>query len=468
MSDFFNNENETNQEQNNTPGEYAYSGSDINQGESYYQWSPYEASKKKPKKVKKPTGFAGKLGRAAAIALVFGLVAGIAFQSVVLVSNKYITGNDTAATESTASSTASDSTTSDATSTSLNTSGTVATTTSTATTISDVSDIVDSVMPAIVQVTNVGVTEYQTFFGQTYEQESTSCGSGIIISQDSDYIYIATNNHVVSGAETLTITFVDDSYAEGQIKGTDSSCDLAVVAVALSDLSSDTISSIKVATIGDSDVASVGESCVVIGNALGYGQSVTTGVISAKDRQVEITDDDGNVITNSLIQTDAAVNPGNSGGALLNMNGEVIGIVSAKLSSDEVEGMGYAIPINYASSIIEQMIDSDVVSDLEASYIGIAGVDITSSMASQYNMPQGVYVSQVVSGSGAEAAGIQKGDIITSINGRTVTSMSTIQNILQYISAGTTIEVEVSTAESEYAETATYEVTVTNKNSVMQ
>lgn len=451
MSDFF--DNGTNNSKK-PDGEYSYSHSEINQGESYYQWSPYEDNKKKAKKDKK-IGFPRKLGRAAAIALVFGLVAGIAFQSVGVIADKYFGNDDAVASTET--------TTIESTESAADTTEKTAvasTTSSTASTI-NVSDLAANVLPAIVQVTNVGLTEYQTFFG-SYQQESTSCGSGIIIDQDDEYIYIATNNHVVSDAETLTITFCDESSVAGEIKGTDSSCDLAVIAVKIDDIDTETLSEIKVATVGDSDSIQIGEGCVVIGNALGYGQSVTVGIVSAKDREVELTDDSGNTITNSLIQTDAAVNPGNSGGALLNMDGEVIGIVSAKLSSESVEGIGYAIPISYASSIIQQMIDNDVVSDLEASYLGIAGTDITSDMSAQYGIPVGVYVAKVVAGSGAEEAGITEKDVITAFNGRTVTSMSTIQNIMQYLPAGTQVELTVAKAANNYEE-ETVTVTLTHK-----
>ncbi|MCR4830008.1 MAG: trypsin-like peptidase domain-containing protein, partial [Pseudobutyrivibrio sp.] len=403
MSDFYNNgSNEPEKD-----GAYSYKKDEINQGESYYQWSPYDDGKNK--KTKKSGGFIGKLFRTAAIALVFGLVAGLTFQSVVVVSNRFISNTNTQVEKT------EDSATED---NKISSSKTTKSKTATATTIStDVSEIVDNVLPAIVQVTNVGLTEYQTFFG-TFQQESTSAGSGIIVSQDDNNIYIATNNHVVSGAETLTITFNDGEAVEGNIKGTDSSCDLAVVSVALSDIKKDTLSAIKVATLGNSDETVVGEAAIVIGNAMGYGTSVTNGIISAKDREVSITDDQGNAVSNTFIQTNAAVNPGNSGGALLNANGEVIGIVSAKLSDTTVEGMGYAIPISYAWDIIQQMVDNDEVSELDASYLGIYGVDVTSEIADKYNVPIGVYVNRVVEGSGAEAAGLQEKDVITAFNGR--------------------------------------------------
>lgn len=450
MSDFYN--NGSNDEQNNS-GTYSYKKEEINQGESFYQWSPYDDGNRGKKK--KQNSFGKKVGHAVVIALVFGLVAGLAFQSVVVVSNKLMdNSSQTSAIESTAKTDSSDS--------GKVSSTTTASGTTTSTKIStDVSEIAANVLPAIVQVTNVGIKEYQTFFG-TMQQPTQSAGSGIIVSQDDENIYIATNNHVVSGAETLTITFNDGEAVEGSIKGTDSSCDLAVVAVKVSDIKEDTLSAIKVATLGDSDSTVVGEAAIVIGNALGYGTSVTNGIISAKDREVSIQDDDGNVVTNSLIQTNAAVNPGNSGGALLNAKGEVIGIVSAKLADSTVEGMGYAIPISYAWNIIQQMIDNDVVSELDASYIGIAGKDISSEMSEQYNIPVGVYVAQVVEGSGAEAAGIKVEDVITSFNGRTVTSVNTLNNIMKYIPAGTTVEITVARADNNYEE-ETLQVTLTRK-----
>ena len=456
MSDFYSNNNETNNSGDNetnsstTNGAYSYKKDQINQGESYYQWSPYDDGRKN-KKPKKSSSFGAKLGRTAAIALVFGLVAGISFQSVVTVSNRFLNKDATQLTE-TKTETKSSSQKLPSSSTATATSTTVST---------DVSEIVDNVLPAIVQVTNAGLKEYRTFFG-TMQQPTTSAGSGIIVSQDEDNIYIATNNHVVSGAETLTITFNDGEAVEGTIKGTDSSCDLAVVSVAIKDIKEDTLSEIKVATLGDSDSTVVGEAAIVIGNAMGYGTSVTNGIISAKDREVSITDDDGNVVTNSLLQTNAAVNPGNSGGALLNSKGEVIGIVSAKLAEESVEGMGYAIPISYAWNIIQQMVDNDVVSELEASYLGIAGRDITTEMSEQYNVPVGVYVAQVVAGSGAEEAGIETEDVITAFNGRKVTSVNTLNNIMKYLPAGSTVEVKVAKASKDYKE-ETVKVTLTHK-----
>lgn len=422
----------------------------------YYEYNPYTAEPQKPKKPKKERPFLKKIGKVVAIALVFGLVAGAAFQGVNLATGK-LTGTSSSSSSSSA--------------TSLGTSNDIGTTaTSTATTVTDVSDIVTNTMPAIVQVTAVSVTEYRSFFGSGQSYESESAGSGIIISQDDDYIYIATNNHVVSGASSLTITFADDSAVAAEIQGTDSSTDLAVVKVAMSDVDSSTLDSIAVATLGDSDSLQVGESAVVIGNALGYGQSVTTGVISALNREVELEAEDGTAITNELIQTDAAVNPGNSGGALLNMNGEVVGIVSAKYSDTDVEGMGYAIPITSAKTIIEQLMNGESVSDSSTStgdaYLGIAGVDVTAqfSRSASSELPsEGVYVYGVYTNTGAAEAGLSKGDVITAIDGNSISGMSDIQSYLATKSAGDTVTVTVSTASSSYSESKDLQVTLTSK-----
>ena len=310
--------------------------------------------------------------------------------------------------------------------------------------------------PAVVGITNKGYV--RDFFNRVYFTDKGT-GSGVIYDKAG---YIATNNHVVSGAESLTITFCDDEAVPGIVKGTDPSVDLAVVAVSWSDVGDKTKEVIKVATIGDSSGLTVGESAIVIGNALGYGQSVTTGVISAMEREVQLQDDSGKTIKNKLIQTDAAVNPGNSGGALLNMKGEVVGVVSAKYSDTQVEGMGYAIPISSAKSIIETLINQEVVSQEKASYFGIAGVDVTQEVSRQYDMPTGIYVTRVAANSGASKAGIKKGDIITSFNGRSITSMEEISDMMQYIPAGSEVDVVVAQAKNNYEE-ATLKVTLTNK-----
>ena len=329
----------------------------------------------------------------------------------------------------------------------------------------DVSDIVDEVMPSIVAITNVSQTEYQSFWGQSKTYESTSCGSGIIVSQDNEYLYVATNNHVVEGANSLTVTFSNDDTVSAEIKGTDPSTDLAVVKVALSSIKDDTMSAIKVATLGSSDTLKVGESCIAIGNALGYGQSVTTGVISALNREVSVSDSSSSTnYTAELIQTDAAINPGNSGGALLNTAGEVIGINSVKYSDTSVEGIGYAIPMDTAKPIIEELITKEKVDESDSAYLGIAGVDVTSDVAKTYNMPTGVYVAQVTEGSAAEKAGIQKGDIITKFDGKDVTSMEELSYNMQYYAAGTTVDVVIARSSNGQYEEQTISVTLGKKN----
>ena len=321
----------------------------------------------------------------------------------------------------------------------------------------DVSDIAENAMPSIVAITNKSVQEVQSFFSMfergagVQEQEVESQGSGIIIGKNDDELLIVTNNHVVADADTLSACFIDDKAYEAVIKGTDSENDLAVIAVKLSDISKDTMSQIKVATIGDSDSLKVGQQVVAIGNALGYGQSVTTGIISALNRQVGDTETE-----NGFIQTDAAINPGNSGGALLNMQGELIGINSAKLESTEVEGMGYAIPTSTASPIIEDLMNRKTrtkVSESKASALGISGQTVDSTTAKTYGMPKGVYVAEVVEGSAAAKAGIQEGYIITKFGETTIDSIETLKNELQYYEAGEKVEVVVNIAHNgEYVE----------------
>lgn len=292
--------------------------------------------------------------------------------------------------------------------------------------------------------------------GQAQEVESTSVGSGIIIGKNDTELLIVTNNHVVEGADTLSASFIDNSVYEATIKGTDSDNDLAVIAVPLSSISDDTMSQIAVAAVGDSDSLKVGEQVVAIGNALGYGQSVTTGIVSATDRTLSSSDsDDSNALISSTvttketptyIQTDAAINPGNSGGALVNMKGEVIGINSAKLASTEVEGMGYAIPITRVSGIIEELMNETTrtkVADSQKSSIGIAGITVDSNINAAYGIPAGVYVASVTPGSGAEAAGIRKGDVITKFDGKTVSTIQELKEKLQYYAAGEAVSITV-------------------------
>ena len=317
----------------------------------------------------------------------------------------------------------------------------------------DVTDIVKSAMPSIVSITSKSVQEVENYFGMfggrnsIQQQEVESAGSGIIIGKNDSELLIATNNHVIDGAETVSVSFVDNETYEATIKGTDSDKDLAVVAVPLSSISSDTMSKISVATIGDSSKLEVGEQVVAIGNALGYGQSVTTGIVSATNRTLDSEDSsEASYDGISLIQTDAAINPGNSGGALLNMNGEVIGINSAKLASTEVEGMGYAISMNDAYDTIEELMNETTrtkVADSQKSSIGIAGITVDSNINAAYGIPAGVYVASVTPGSGAEAAGIRKGDVITKFDGKAVSTIQELKEKLQYYAAGEAVSITV-------------------------
>ena len=306
---------------------------------------------------------------------------------------------------------------------------------------SDVSNVVEKVMPAMVSIVN-NFTETANVFGQQYTQEEAASGSGIIVGKTDDELLIVSNNHVVESADTLTVTFIDGSEAQAQVKGLDSDMDLAVIAVSLNDLSDDTKNAITVATLGSSDDLKLGEPVIAIGNALGYGQSVTNGIVSALNR--EITLENGS--TGTFIQTNAAINPGNSGGALLNMNGEVIGINSNKIGGTAVEGMGYAIPITSASPIIADLMERQTrtkVAEDEVGYIGISPQEVTSQISQMYNMPEGIYVVSVEEGSAAANAGIMKGDIITKFDGSSISSYSDLQKTLQYYAAGDSVTVTV-------------------------
>lgn len=298
--------------------------------------------------------------------------------------------------------------------------------------IMDVSDLVQDAMPCIVAITNVSEVYVQGLWGQGYVQESESCGTGFLVEQDNEYIYIATNNHVVEGAKELTVQFSDNAEVKAQIKGQVASKDLAVIKVAIKDIPKETLAVIKLARLGDSNALEVGEGAIAIGNALGYGQSVTTGVVSALGRSVTVTDSSTGttIVNNNLIQTDAAINPGNSGGALFNVKGEVIGINSVKYSDTSVEGIGYAIPISDAMLVIEKLISGEQVDVAKAGYLGIQGVD------SNY----GVYVYKVFSGSAAEKAGLSVGDIILEFEGNEISTMSQLKELLSYYAAGEEVE----------------------------
>lgn len=395
---------------------------------------------KKNRKVPKPV-------KLVCAGVAFGLVASVTFQT-----GNYV-GTKVFGTTTTNGKTAKTAQTVD---------GAKLTTSSSSTGTSDVATIAKNAMPSIVSITNMSVQEVQSFFGGTQQQESTSVGSGIIIGQTDSELLILTNNHVVEGNEKLTVSFADNESVEANVKGTDSTKDLAVVAVKISDVKDSTMDEIAVATMGDSSKLEVGEQVVAIGNALGYGQSVTSGIVSATERTLDGYEG------GTLIQTDAAINPGNSGGALLNSNGEVIGINTAKVATDSVEGMGYAIPISDASDTIQNLMNQETktkVSEAEQGYLGIQGVDVSDESAKMYNMPTGVYISDVVKNGGAQQAGLTKGSVITGLEGTTISDMNSLKEQLQYYRVGDKVKVTVQVPgnNGEYTE-KTVEVTLGSKS----
>ena len=405
----------------------SYSNNDYSGGGTYnyYQQEPPKPKKKFPKK----------LLAVVLSAVIFGVVAGCVFQGTNYLIGR-ITGSGSAKE-------------------SVKTVSNAQLTTANSTVTSDVSKIVDASMPSIVSITSTSVQQVMSFFGGVSTIPRESAGSGIIISQNDTELLIVTNNHVVDGSESLTVTFNDETSIAATIKGTDSARDLAVIAVALSDIPDDTRDAIKVAVVGDSASLKVGEPTIAIGNALGCGQSVTTGIVSAVNREIDGYD-------GKYIQTDAAINPGNSGGALLNANGELIGINSAKISDSSVEGMGFAIPISDVTNIIETLMNRTKVDEANRGYIGIKGYDVTEEGAKMYNMPTGVYIAEVISGGAAEKAGITKGSIITGFEGMEINGMESLQEQLTYYAAGdeVTVTIHTPTHDGEYTES---EVTITLK-----
>lgn len=406
-------------------------------GYTTYQMGGSTGSNTEPKTPKKQGGYLRKAMVSVSLGLFFGLFAGIGFYAVQQGTGMLKTGTDTAVVGEVASEAATESSQS-----------TPQLATNVTYVESDVSDVVEKVMPAMVSIVN-NFTETANVFGQQYTQEEAASGSGIIVGKTDDELLIVSNNHVVESADTLTVTFIDGSEAQAQVKGLDSDMDLAVIAVSLNDLSDDTKNAITVATLGSSDDLKLGEPVIAIGNALGYGQSVTNGIVSALNR--EITLENGstgleNGSTGTFIQTNAAINPGNSGGALLNMNGEVIGINSNKIGGTAVEGMGYAIPITSASPIIADLMERQTrtkVAEDEVGYIGISLQEVTSQISQMYNMPEGIYVVSVEEGSAAANAGIMKGDIITKFDGSSISSYSDLQKMLQYYAAGDSVTITV-------------------------
>ena len=437
-------------ESGTTGSQYRYSGpfyqdTDYQRTESRNTESSFQGSVSKKQKKKK--NFGRTIAKTVCIALVFGVVAGAAFQGTNFVGQKLFGDKVTAPVSQDAS--------------------------------ADTA-IVKQCMPSLVAITNVSVKEVQNYWGfgwysQPQQQESTSTGTGIIIGQNDSELLIVTNNHVITGATNLSVVFSVDEGKDGttpveaQIKGSDATKDVGVIAVKLSDIPAETMSAIKTATIGDSSQMQVGDQVIAIGNALGYGQSVTKGIVSALDREVTLQNDDGSTISNKLIQTDAAINPGNSGGALLNMKGEVIGINEAKLSSNYVEGMGYAIPISDVEGIIGDQQNLQTRSEVDSEKMGYLGVtcqDVTSDIAQQYDMPEGVYLKSVVAGCAADKAGLKKGDILTRFDGMGVTTYDTLRDRLQYYEAGETVEVTVQSPENGSYVEKTVSLTLSTKAEV--
>ena len=411
-----------------------------NNNSNYYSNIPPEPDKRRRKRRnddnnKNGSGIGKKIAKLVASAAIFGLVAGTCFVGVSVVKDKFYpstadkietTSGTTSSKKETSSGSGSNS--------------------------QNVASVVNEVMPSVVSITSTIQSSNYYGFGT---QESEGAGSGFIIAKTKDSLMIATNNHVVSDATSLTVGFVDDTTAKATVVGTDSSADLAVISVKIKDIKDSTASKIKVATLGSSDDLKVGEEVVAIGNALGYGQSVTTGVVSAKNREVSLTDG-----TMNLLQTDAAINPGNSGGVLINMDGQVVGINNAKLEDTSVEGMGYAIPITTAKTILTDLMNAGSVSTKDAAFLGVVGRDINESYSSALGIPSGIYVSQVVSGSPAEKAGISAGDVIVKFEGNNVSTMSGLKEKLAIKKANTKVKITFKRAN----QSGTYEektVTVT-------
>ena len=428
----------------------------------------------KPRKEKGGRGFAGKIFAALGLGVLFGLAAGVTMFLLNMGTAK-ISGNsdNTAAGEYTIP--GGDSTADTAQGLTDNGVSDIAipdsdyeTETGDAVTavITDVSDMVDEAMPSIVSITGTYVVTGQSFWGQTYSQETDGSGSGIIIGEDDNKLYIATNNHVVEDSKGLQVQFIDGSSAEATIKGTDADVDLAVIVVDLNDLDGDTRSAIKVASLGDSDEIKIGEPAVVIGNSLGYGQTVTYGVISATDRTLEM--DDGTV-SKGLIQTDAAINPGNSGGALLNLKGEVIGISSSKIGGSTIDGVGFAIPITSAQPILSDIVTSaerTKVAESKQGYLGIGGQTVTEEVSNIYGLPVGVLVREVYPKTGAEESGMQQGDVITALNGKSIDSMEDLRSELKYYARDEVIQVTVSRLSGGLYSELTLDVRLVDKNAL--
>lgn len=393
-------------------------------GHEYYEHIPrYEEKPEKNKKGKRFFAFLAK-------ALVFGIVAGAAFAGI---QYGYYRINPNAFKENESYILGSGNTGKSKLKIGSTELGTVSSVPESA-----VMKVAEETMPSIVAITSIS-TSTNNWFG--IEIPSEGSGSGIIVGKDDNELLIATNNHVVDGTNKITVTFIDETQADAVIKGTDAKADLAVISVDLSDLSQSTLDAISIAKLGNSDDIKVGEMTIAIGNAMGYGQSVTVGYVSAKDREIEISD---NYSYNKMIllQTDAAINPGNSGGALLNINGEVIGINTVKFADYSVEGMGYAIPISRAIPIINELMSREILTEEEQGFLGVGTADVTEDVSERFGIPVGVYIASIVEGGAAEKAGLREGDVITYVNDIEITSGQQLKELISSIRAGTEIEIK--------------------------
>ncbi len=449
---------------NGTNGNYQY-------GNTYPHYAGVEQGKhkEKKKKEKKPNSFLKKAAVCLSLGLLFGIFAGTGMFAVQAVTGAVIGNKTVEVTESDRvilededeGNTAGTQTDDTAKAGGKTVQSGIRETDNISTIVADVSQVVKEVMPAIVSINN-HYTEKMSYFGQTMTSEADASGSGIIVGQNDTELLIVSNYHVIADSDELTVQFVEGSEARASIKGTDPDMDLAVIAVPIGDVNSSTLQEIAVATLGNSDTLTVGEPAIAIGNSLGYGQSVTTGVISALNRSIQLSDGtDG-----TFIQTDAAINPGNSGGALLNMKGEVVGINSNKIGGSAVEGMGYAIPISAASPIIAELMLKETknkVAEEERGYLGISGISVTQEVSAAYGMPEGVYISQVYENTAAAAAGLRKGDIIVEFGGDKISSMDILQKELEFYAKGDVVDVTVMSPGVGGYESRTVELTLGNK-----
>ncbi len=445
----------------------AYQGSagNYHYGNTYPNgYAQMEQKKEKKHREKKPgSGYFKKALVAVSLGLFFGLFAGIGLYAVDAVTD--MSDKDKEVLEETETSPVAEADTEIQAPTDV---PTIKQSDSATMVVTDVTEVVKNVMPSIVAVNN-HYTETMSWFGQSMNSEADASGSGIIVGLNDSELLIVTNYHVVADTDKLTVQFNEGSEAEALIKGQDSKMDLAVIAVPVTELSDSTLEAIEVATLGDSDALEVGEPAIAIGNSLGYGQSVTTGVISALDRSISLSASNGyggDNVEGTFIQTDAAINPGNSGGALLNIKGEVIGINSNKIGGSAVEGMGYAIPISSASPIIAELMLNETkskVAEEERGYLGISGISVTQGVSQAYGMPEGVYIAQVYPDTAAEAAGLKQGDIITKFGGNTIRSMDELQKELEFYAKGDIVEVKVMTMTVAGYEEVTKQLTLGNK-----